>query len=145
MKKRPIPQYSPIPHGITELFTRIIGIPLDGVDRTPVAGFHNSHMVSYPIAAPVEVNNRTGSRDAIPILPLPPRSEPLHPGGAVGMLRDHAGLNIAALLAAPAYKAGAPLHTGAESIPAPIELSAHIAHLAQGHGHNIVAADTRHG
>lgn len=68
-------------------------------------------MVSYPIAAPVEVNYRARSRDAIPILPLAFGTEPLHAGGAVGMLGDHAGFNVSALLTAPAHKTGAPLYT----------------------------------
>lgn len=94
----PIPQYSPIPHGVTQLFTRIISISLDGVDRTPVAGFHNPHMVGNPIAAPVEVNNRTGSRNAISVLPLASGAEPLHTGGTVRVLGDHAGFNVTALV-----------------------------------------------
>lgn len=53
----PIPQYPPISHGITQPFTRIIGIPLDGVDGIPITGFHNSYMIGNPIAAPIEVDN----------------------------------------------------------------------------------------
>lgn len=94
----PIPQYPSIPHGITELFTRIIGIPFNGVHNTSIAGFHNAHMVSNPVAAPVEVNNRTGSRDATAILPLPPRSEPFHASGTVRVLGDHTGFDVPALV-----------------------------------------------
>ena len=68
-------------------------------------------MVSNPVAAPIEVNNRTGSRNAVPILPLASGAEPLHAGGTVGMLGNHTGFDVPALVGAPAYKAGAPLYT----------------------------------
>ena len=106
----PIPQYSPIPHGITELLAGIVGISLDGVDRTPITGFHNPHMVGNAISAPVEVYDRARSRNAVSILPLASGAEPLHAGGTVGMLGHSAGFNVSALLAAPTHKTGAPLY-----------------------------------
>ena len=108
--KDPIPQYSSIPHGITELFTRIIGISLDGVDGTAVTGLYNPYMVSYAIAAPIEINDRTWSRNAVSILPLASGAEPFHAGGTVRMLGHNAGFNITALVGAPTHKTGAPFH-----------------------------------
>ena len=102
-------------------------------------------MVCHSISAPVEVNYRAGSRNAVPILPLASGAEPFHAGGTVRMLGHNAGFNITALVGAPAHKTGAPLYAGAESIPAPIRLTAHIAHLAQRHSDNIVTAATRYG
>lgn len=96
--KDPIPQYSSIPHGIAQLFTSIIGVPLDGVHSAPITGFHNSHMVSYTISAPVKVNYRARGRDAVPILPLASGAEPFHAGGTVRMLGHNAGFNITALV-----------------------------------------------
>jgi hypothetical protein len=96
--KHSIPQYPPIPHGITELFEGIIGIPLDGVHSAPITGFYNPHMVCHSTPAPVEVNYRTWSRNAVSILPSTSGAEPFHAGGTVGMLRDNAGLNITALV-----------------------------------------------
>ena len=142
--KHSIPQYSSISHSVTELFAGIIGIALDGVHSAAITGFHNPYMVCHTISSPVEVNYRAGSRDAVSILPLVSGAEPFHAGGAVGMLRDNAGLNITALVGAPTHKTGAPFHARTESIPAPIGLPTHIAHLTQCHGYNIVAADTRH-
>ena len=104
---QPIPQYPSIPHGITQLHAGIIGIPLDGVHSAAITGFHNSHMVSYAIAAPIEINDRTWSRNAVSILPLASGAEPFHASGAVGMLGHNAGFNVSALV-------GAPLYTGAE-------------------------------
>lgn len=68
-------------------------------------------MVSYTIAAPIEVNDRAGSRDAVSILPLASGTEPLHTGGTVRVLWDHAGFDVPTLVGAPAHKAGAPLYT----------------------------------
>ena len=97
-------------------------------------------MVSYTISAPVEVYDRARSRDAVPILPLASGSEPFHASGTVGVLGHNAGLNVPALITAPAHKTGAPLHAGAESIPAPIGLPTYVSYLAQRYGYNIVAA-----
>ena len=102
-------------------------------------------MVGNAVSAPVEVYDRARGRDAVSILPLASGAEPFHAGGTVGMLGHSAGFNITALVGAPAHKTGAPLYAGAESIPAPIRLTAHIAYLTQCYGYNIVAADTRHG
>ena len=109
-----IPQYSPISHGITQLLAGIVGIPLDGVDGTAVTGLYNPYMVSYAIAAPIEINDRTWSRNDVSILPLASGAEPFHAGGTVGVLGHNTGFNITALVGAPAHKTGAPLHTGAE-------------------------------
>ena len=106
----------PVPHDfgaayrIAQSLHRIIGIPLDGVHDTSITGFHNPHMVSYTISAPVKVNYRAGSRDAVSILPLASGAEPFHAGWAAGVLGHNARLDITALVGAPAHKAGAPLY-----------------------------------
>ena len=93
-----IPQYSSISNGVTELFTRIICIPFDGVDDAPITGFHNSNMVGNAVSAPVEVYDRAGSRDAVPILPLASGAKPFHAGGTVGVLGYNPRFNITALV-----------------------------------------------
>ena len=55
-------------------------------------------MVSYTIAAPVEVYDRAWGRDAVSILPLTSGAEPFHAGGTVGMLWYNPRFNITALV-----------------------------------------------
>ena len=61
----------------------------------------------------------------------------LHTAGKLG---DHPGVDISALVGAPADKVGVPIHMGAEAIPAPIGLTAHISNLGQRHGYDFVVA-----
>ena len=61
------------------------------------------------------------------------------------MLGHSAGLNITALVGAPAHKTGAPLYAGAESIPAPIRCTALIAKLCQRYFYNHLIAASRKG
>lgn len=55
-------------------------------------------MVGNAIAAPIEINDRTWSWNAVSILPLTSGAEPFHAGGAVGVLGHNAGLNVPALV-----------------------------------------------
>ena len=95
---QPIPQYPPLLHGIAELLAGIICVTLDGVHSTPITGFHNPHMVSYAISAPIKVNYRARSRNAVSILPLTSGAEPFHAGRTVGVLGNNAGFNVPALV-----------------------------------------------
>lgn len=53
------------------------------------------------------------------------------------------GFDIAALVTAPGDKTGTPGNPAGESVPTPIGLTAHIAHLTERHVHNIITAATR--
>lgn len=66
--------------------------------------------------------------------------EPLCTKDTAGKLGDYAIVDIAAFVSAPRYKAGAPLHTRAEAIPAPVRFSAIIPDLGQGNGDDLVIA-----
>ena len=129
-----------MPHGILLLSAAIAGITLDGVDNAVFAFLHNANMIGLAILRagaaliiPIEENDLTGRRFKAAVLPLVTVFEPLDTIDTACKFRDHAAVDIAALIRTPAHKAGAPFHTGVKAVPRPIGLTAHIADLRQGH------------
>lgn len=127
-------------HGILVLSAAIAGIALYGVDNAVFAFLHDADMIGLPIlragaafVVPIKEDDLTGGRFKAAILPLSTIFEPLHPIDTACELRDNAAVDIATLIGTPAYKAGAPFHTGVKAVPRPIGLTAHIADLRQGH------------
>ena len=124
-------------------FTGISGIALDGIYDALTCPFHDSNMIRVSVLAviePVEEDNVSRLRDIAGCLPESTLPEPLDTAGAGGESGQDSGIQIAALIGTPAYKAGAPLHMAFKAIPAPIEFSAHIADLGQGNGYNVCVA-----
>ena len=127
-----------MPHGILLLSAAIAGITLDGVDNAVFAFLHNANMIGLAILRagaaliiPIEENDLTGRRFKAAVLPLVTVFEPLDTIDTACKFRDHAAVDIAALIRTPAHKAGAPFHTGVKAVPRPIGLTAHIANLRQ--------------
>ena len=48
-----------------------------------------------------------------------------------------ARFTFSCLVIAPGYEAGAPFHTGVKAVPAPVGITAHIAHLTLGQFHQL--------
>ena len=127
-------------HGVLVLSAAITGIALDSVDNAVFAFLHDADMIGLTIlragaalVVPIEENDLSCRRFKAAVLPLVTVFEPLDTIDAACKFRYHAAVNIAALVGTPAYKAGAPFHTGIKAIPRPIGLTAHIADLRQCH------------
>lgn len=135
-------------HGVLVLSAAIAGIALDGVDNAVFAFLHDTDMIGLPILragtafiVPIEENDLTSGRFKAAVLPLPTVFEPLHPISAACEFRYHAAFNIPAFIRTPAHKTGAPFYTPVKAIPRPIGLTAHIADLRQGNGHDFAVAN----
>lgn len=135
-----IPKNFIMPHGILALSAAIAGIALDGVDNAIFTFLYDADMIGLPILrtgaafiVPIEENDLTGGRLKAAVLPLSTILEPLDTVDTACIFRDHAAVDIAALIRTPAHKAGAPFHTTFKAVPRPVGLTAHIADLRQGH------------
>ena len=129
---------------ITVLTATITGVAFDGVDASILHLLHNANMVGRTILAtiiPIEKDNIAGSRLIAVVLPQSPLLEPRHTLRCTGRkLRNDTGFNIAALVGAPAHKAGAPLYSAVKTVPAPVRLTADIPHLRECHGDDLAIA-----
>lgn len=113
-----------MPHGILVLSAAIAGIALDGVDNTVFAFLHDAEMIGLTIlragtafVVPIEEDDHAGRGLHRVICPLPTLPEPLDTVDAACELGNDTGIDIAAFVCTPAYKAGAPLHAAIEAIP----------------------------
>ena len=127
-------------YGIAVHPAEVSGIALYGVDDSVLHLLDDAHMVSLPIlgagaalVVPVEEDNHAGNRLGGAVQPLPTLLKPLHAVSATGKFRADTGVDITALVGTPADKAGAPLHTAAESVPRPVWSAAYISDLRQRH------------
>ncbi len=66
---------------------------------------------------PIEEDDHAGRGLHRVICPLPTLPEPLDTVDAACELGNDTGIDIAAFVCTPAYKAGAPLHAAIEAIP----------------------------
>ena len=112
------------------------------MNNTIFAVFHDAHMVNGAIPAPIKKDNVSGHRFIVSVLPLFLRFEPVHSVRAQGKLRDDPRLDVAALLRAPAHKAGTPFHTTTKTVPGPVGLSALLTDLRQCQLHDGLIAKT---
>ena len=130
-----------VPNGVAVLAHRIAGVAFYGVDAAILNFLHNTHMVGLPVLTSiiqVKEDDVAGARLVAVVLPQPTLLEPGNTLGRAGRkLRDNAGFNIAALIGAPAHKAGAPFHTAAKTIPAPVRFAADIPHLGERHRNDL--------
>lgn len=99
-------------YGILIYSAAIAGISLHGVDDTVLDFLNNSYMIGFSVAVPIKENNHTGSRLGRSVNPLSSVLEPLNAIDAACKFRDNPGINIAALVSAPAHETGTPFHTG---------------------------------
>ena len=90
-------------------------------------------MVYHPVSLKVKKDDISGMRRIASSCPSVMRFVPADSGIAACELRHYSGIDIAALICAPADKAGAPVHMGHESVPFPELISANIAKLGSGH------------
>lgn len=144
IRGRSIPIDLIVTNRVTVLTATIAGISFDGVDTAILHFFHNTNMVGRTILAtiiPIEKDNIAGSRLIAVVLPQSPLLEPRHTLRCTGRkLRNDTGFNIAALVGAPAHKAGTPLYSAVKTIPAPVRLTADITHLRECHGDDLAVA-----
>lgn len=108
-------------HRIAVHPTEISGITLDGVDDSVLHLLDDTHMVRLSVlgtgaalVVPIEEDNHAGNRLGGAIQPLSTLLKPLHAISATGKFRADTRVDIAALVGAPADKAGTPFHTARE-------------------------------
>ena len=94
------------------------------------------------LVIPIKENNHSGNRLGRAVDPLSTIFEPLDAVHAACIFGYNTGVNIAALIGAPAYKTSTPFHTASEAIPRLIRLAAHITHLRKSDGDNLILAIT---
>lgn len=133
-----IAQHLIMSHGVAVLPDGIAGVPFNGVNAPVLYLLHNPCMVGKPVLpvfiVPVKEDNHAGGRFGGAVHPLAPVLEPLYAIDAPCIFGNYAGINIAALVGAPAHKTRAPFHTAGKTIPAPVRLAAHIPYLGERHG-----------
>ena len=102
----------------------IAGVALNGIDDTVLDLLDNTGVVGLSIlrtrrtlVIPIKENNHSGDRLGRTVDPLSTIFEPLDAVHAACIFGYNSGVNIAALIGAPAYKTSAPLHTAAEAVP----------------------------
>ena len=100
-----------MPHGVAVLPDGIAGVAFNGVNPSVLHLLHNPGMVGKPVLPvliiPVKEDNHAGGRFSGAVHPLAPVLEPLYAVDAPCVFGDYAGVNIAALIGAPAHKAAA--------------------------------------
>lgn len=114
----------------------IAGVALYGVNNAVFNLLHDADVIGLPVlrtrrtlVIPIKENNHSGDRLGRAVNPLSTVFELLDAIDAACKLGNNSGINVAALIGAPAYKTSTPFHTASEAIPRPIRLAAHIAHL----------------
>ena len=102
----------------------IAGVALDGVDNSVFDLLDDTDMIGLTVlragaalVVPIEEDNHAGRGLHGVICPLPTLPEPLDTVDTSCKLGNDTGIDIAALVCAPAYKAGAPLHAAAKAVP----------------------------
>ena len=111
--------------------TAITGVSLNGINDTVFYFLDNAGVVGLSIlrtrrtlVIPIKENNHSGNRLGRTVDPLSSIFEPLDAVHAACIFGYNTGVNIAALIGAPAYKTSTPFHTASEAIPRPIRLAA---------------------
>ena len=141
-------------HDVGVLAAAIAGIALHGVDHAIFHPFHDAYMVRHIVlrpggafVVPIKKYQVSGARLIAAVLPLSPILEPIRAACAARKLGDHSSVNVAALVGAPADKAGAPLHPAVEAVPAPVRQAPDPLRLWQRerHEHRPPPADGREG
>jgi len=114
----------------------IARVALYSVDNTVFDLLHDADVIGLPVlragvslVIPVKEDNHSGDRLGRAIDPLSTVFEPLDTIDAACKLGNNSGINVAALVGAPAYKTSAPLHSASEAVPRPVRFAAYIADL----------------
>ena len=114
----------------------IAGVALNGIDDTVLDLLDNTGVVGLSVlrtgaayVIPIEENDHSGDRLGRAVYPLPTIFEPLDTVYTARIFRNNPGVDIAALIGAPAYKTSTPFHTASETIPRPVRFAAYIADL----------------
>lgn len=114
-----------IAHRILPLTAAITGISLDGIDNAVFAFFHDTHMVGLSVLGtgrtirgiPIKEDKQTRCRFYTVVGPLATILEPLDAIYTACEFGNNTGVNIAALVGAPAHKSGTPFHTALKTVP----------------------------
>ena len=125
-------------HIVTSDFAGVAAVSLYGIDPAAVRADDDAHMVGAAVQVPIEKDSISGGE--VVIAPCAPLSMGLEPRDALGLTGGKARFRQPHLAVAPGHEAGAPFHTGIEAVPAPVGLTAHIAHLTFGNIHHSLIA-----
>ena len=124
--------------------TAITGVSLNGINDTVFDFLDNTGVVGLSIlrtrrtlVIPIKENNHSGNRLGRAVDPLSTIFEPLDAVHAACIFGYNTGVNIAALIGAPAYKTSTPFHTASETVPRPVRFAAYIADLCRSDRHCI--------
>lgn len=110
----------------------VAGIALYGVNHVALHLFHNAHVIRLPVQAvclPIEKDDIAGIGRILVIPPQTAGFEPLLSRANSGKFGKDTGFDVPALIRTPAHKTGAPFHTAAKTIPAPVGFAAYIPNL----------------
>ena len=125
----------------------IAGVALYGVNNAVFDLLHDADVIGLPVlragvslVIPVKEDNHSGDRLGRTVHPLSTVFEPLDTIDAACKLGNNSGIDIAALVGAPRYKAGTPFHTASKAISRPVRLTANIADLRKCHGDDLIVA-----
>ena len=110
----------------------IAGVSLNGINDTVFDFLDNTGVIGLSVlrtrrtlVIPIKENNHSGDRLGRAVNPLSTVFEPLDAIDAACKLGNNSGINVAALVGAPRYKAGTPFHTAVKTVPRPVRLTAH--------------------
>ena len=125
----------------------IAGVALNGIDDTVLDLLDNTGVVGLSVlrtrrtlVIPIKENNHSGDRLGRAIYPLSTVFEPLDAVHTACIFRNDPGVDIAALIGTPTYKASTPFHSASEAVPRPVRFAAHIAYLRKRHGDDLIVA-----
>ena len=125
--------------------TAITGVSLNGINDTVFDFLDNAGVVGLSIlrtrrtlVIPIKENNHSGNRLGRTIYPLSTIFEPLDAVHAACIFGYNPGVNIAALIGTPTYKASTPFHSASEAVPRPVRFAAYIADLRKRHGDDMI-------
>ena len=113
-----------VAYSIMVFAAAIARVSFDGVNNAVFNPLNDASMIGFAVlwagaalVIPIEEDNHTGCRFDIVIGPLASILEPVDAVDTACVLRNNAGVDIAAFVRAPADEAGAPLHAAAEAVP----------------------------
>lgn len=104
-------------HRIAVLSYCISAVSLNGMYRSSIAAFYDSHMITGSVMIPVEKDDGPWCRNTSATLPFSILSKPVYTSSTKGKLWHDSLLNESCLIGAPGHETGSPFLSLCKSPP----------------------------